>query len=77
MKVSLNDDNEEFSWKNILALRIDLRTRCLATLAFAVGGFSIGTAEFVAMGLQLEMARSSSVDIPTAGQYILLMHWAL
>ncbi|AGF75988.1 MFS transporter [Bartonella vinsonii] len=56
--------------KNILALRIDLRTRCLATLALAVGSFSIGTAEFVAMGLQPEMARSSSIDIPTAGQYI-------
>ncbi|UNE55194.1 MFS transporter [Bartonella machadoae] len=56
--------------KDILALGIDLRTRYLANFALAVGSFAIGTAEFVAMGLQPEMARSSSVDIPTAGQYI-------
>ncbi|GAA5105380.1 MFS transporter [Bartonella jaculi] len=56
--------------KNIFASGIDSRTRRLAILALAVGSFAIGTAEFVAMGLQPEMARSSSVDIPTAGQYI-------
>ncbi|WP_254493607.1 MFS transporter [Bartonella sp. B1099] len=56
--------------QNIFALEIDSKIRCLAILALAVGSFSIGTAEFVAMGLLPEMARSSSVDIPTAGQYI-------
>ncbi|EJF77080.1 Inner membrane transport protein ydhP [Candidatus Bartonella washoeensis] len=56
--------------ESILASGIDLRTRRLAILALAVGSFAIGTAEFVAMGLQPEMARSSSVDIPTAGQYV-------
>ncbi|WP_175868339.1 MFS transporter [Bartonella gabonensis] len=56
--------------QNILALEIDSKIRCLAILALAVGSFAIGTAEFVAMGLLPEMARSSYVDIPTAGQYI-------
>lgn len=56
--------------QNIFALEIDSKIRCLAILALAVGSFAIGTAEFVAMGLLPEMARSSSVDIPTAGQYI-------
>ncbi|EJF88920.1 MFS transporter [Bartonella tamiae] len=49
---------------------IDPRSRRIAMFALAVGGFSIGTAEFVAMGLQPEMAVSTNVDIPTAGQYI-------
>ncbi|WP_208437681.1 MFS transporter [Bartonella taylorii] len=56
--------------KNILASGINSSTRRLAILALAVGSFAIGTAEFVAMGLQPEMARSSSIDIPTAGKYI-------
>ncbi|WP_409362145.1 MFS transporter [Bartonella heixiaziensis] len=56
--------------KDVFVSAIDSRTRRLAILALAVGSFSIGTAEFVAMGLQPEMARSSYVDIPTAGQYI-------
>ncbi|WP_273756834.1 MFS transporter [Bartonella sp. MM73XJBT] len=56
--------------QNILASGVDSHTRCLAIFALAVGSFAIGTAEFVAMGLQPEMAQSSSVDIPTAGQYI-------
>ncbi|WP_345097505.1 MFS transporter [Bartonella acomydis] len=59
-----------FHRKNILASEIDSCTRRLAILALAVGSFAIGTAEFVAMGLQPEMARSSYVDIPTAGQYV-------
>ncbi|WP_208441756.1 MFS transporter [Bartonella raoultii] len=59
-----------FHKQNILAPEINSRTRYWAILALAVGSFAIGTAEFVAMGLQPEMARSSSVDIPTAGQYI-------
>ncbi|GAA4661856.1 MFS transporter [Bartonella pachyuromydis] len=61
---------KNFHKQNILASGINSRTRCLAIFALAVGSFAIGTAEFVAMGLQPEMARSSSVDIPTAGQYI-------
>ncbi|EJF77619.1 hypothetical protein ME7_00503 [Bartonella birtlesii LL-WM9] len=56
--------------KPLLASEIDFRTRCLAIFALAVGSFAIGIAEFVAMGLQPEMARSSYVDIPTAGQYV-------
>ncbi|WP_144754416.1 MFS transporter [Bartonella saheliensis] len=56
--------------QNILALEVDSRIRRLAILALSVGSFAIGTAEFVAMGLLPEMARSSYVDIPTAGQYI-------
>ncbi len=56
--------------QNVLVSGIDVRTRRLAILALAVGSFAIGTAEFVAMGLQPEIARSSSVDIPTAGQYV-------
>ncbi|MET3590091.1 DHA1 family inner membrane transport protein [Bartonella silvatica] len=56
--------------KNTFLLETDSRTRRLAILALGVGSFAIGTAEFVAMGLQPEMARSSYVDIPTAGQYV-------
>ncbi len=62
---------KNFRKKNFFAsCEIDSRTRHLAILTLAVGSFAIGTAEFVAMGLQPEMARSSHVDIPTAGQYI-------
>ncbi|WP_081587465.1 MFS transporter [Bartonella rattimassiliensis] len=56
--------------QKVLASRIDARIRRLVILALAVGSFAIGTAEFVAMGLLPEMARSSYVDIPTAGRYI-------
>ncbi|MHC5308086.1 MFS transporter [Bartonella sp. LJL80] len=49
---------------------VDAKARRIGILALAVGSFAIGTAEFVAMGLQPEMAQSSGVDIPTAGQYI-------
>lgn len=52
------------------ASSIDAKTRRLSILALAVGSFAIGTSEFVSMGLQPEMAKSSGVDIPTAGQYI-------
>ncbi|CDO47056.1 putative permease of the major facilitator superfamily protein [Bartonella henselae] len=68
----------KFSHKqNVLASEIDVRTRRLAILALAVGSFAIGTAEFVAMGLQPEMARNSSVDIPQRVNIFLLMHWGL
>ncbi|MDD9329745.1 MAG: MFS transporter, partial [Bartonella sp.] len=53
-----------------MSFRIDFKTKHLGILALAVGSFAIGTAEFVAMGLQPEMARSSHVSIATAGQYI-------
>ncbi|MET3559930.1 DHA1 family inner membrane transport protein [Bartonella japonica] len=56
--------------ENFFVSEINSKTRRLTILAFAVGSFAIGTAEFVAMGLQPEMAQSSYVDIPTAGQYI-------
>lgn len=61
---------KNFYKKNIFVVRDDSRRRRLVILALAVGSFAIGTAEFVAMGLLPEMARSSFVDIPTAGQYV-------
>lgn len=42
----------------------------LLQFALAVGSFAIGTSEFVAMGVLPEMAKSTSVDIATAGYYI-------
>ncbi|ATO57461.1 MFS transporter [Bartonella sp. 1-1C] len=53
-----------------MSFRIDFKTKYLGILALAVGSFAIGTSEFVAMGLQPEMAHSSHVSIATAGQYI-------
>jgi DHA1 family inner membrane transport protein len=41
-----------------------------AVLALGVGGFSIGTGEFVIMGLLPEMARDIGVTIPQAGHVI-------
>ena len=41
-----------------------------ATVALAVGGFAIGTTEFVTMGLLPEMATGVSVSIPQAGHMI-------
>ncbi|MGH3317622.1 MAG: hypothetical protein ACRDO0_15900 [Nocardioidaceae bacterium] len=41
-----------------------------AILALALGGFGIGTAEFVSMGLLPEMADAVSVSIPQAGHVI-------
>jgi DHA1 family inner membrane transport protein len=41
-----------------------------AVLALGVGGFSIGTGEFVVMGLLPEMARDIGVTIPQAGHVI-------
>ena len=48
------------------------RTRhiALATVALAMGGFAIGTTEFVTMGLLPEMADGVGVSIPTAGHVI-------
>ena len=42
----------------------------LALLALAVGGFAIGTTEFVTMGLLPEVAAGVGVDIPTAGHIV-------
>jgi DHA1 family inner membrane transport protein len=42
----------------------------LAVLALSVGGFTIGTTEFVTMGLLPDMARGVDVSIPQAGHVI-------
>src|SRR3954447_3567676 len=42
----------------------------LALLALALGGFAIGTTEFVAMGLLPEIADGVDVAIPTGGHVI-------
>jgi DHA1 family inner membrane transport protein len=42
----------------------------LALLALAVGGFAIGTTEFMAMGLLPQVADGVGVSIPTAGHLI-------
>lgn len=42
----------------------------LALLALALGGFAIGTTEFVTMGLLPDVARSIDRDIPTTGHII-------
>jgi len=44
--------------------------RRLAVLALALGGFGIGTTEFVAMGLLPDIARSFDVSEPVAGHVI-------
>ncbi len=41
-----------------------------ATVALAMGGFAIGTTEFVTMGLLPDLARGVGVSIPTAGHMI-------
>jgi DHA1 family inner membrane transport protein len=46
------------------------RSVALAILALAVGGFTIGTTEFVTMGLLPEMAHGVGVGIPQAGHVI-------
>ncbi|MFC6154378.1 MFS transporter [Nocardioides yefusunii] len=48
----------------------DSRRFVLAVLALAVGGFAIGTTEFVSMGLLPQMARATDVSIPSAGHAI-------
>jgi MFS transporter, DHA1 family, inner membrane transport protein len=49
--------------------RITPRT-VLALVALALGGFAIGTTEFVTMGLLPDIADGVGVDIPTAGHLI-------
>ena len=41
-----------------------------ALLALALGGFAIGTTEFVAMGLLPQIARGVDISIPTGGHVI-------
>lgn len=48
----------------------DPTLRWLAVFALAVGGFGIGTTEFVAMGLLPDIATSLGVTEPTAGHII-------
>lgn len=42
----------------------------MALLALAIGGFAIGTTEFVSMGLLPNIARGVGISIPTAGHVI-------
>lgn len=42
----------------------------VALAALALGGFAIGTTEFVAMGLLPEIARGVSVSVPAAGELV-------
>ena len=46
------------------------RAVALATVALSVGGFTIGTTEFVTMGLLPQVARGVHVSIPQAGHVI-------
>ena len=46
------------------------RRTAAAIVALAIGGFTIGTTEFVTMGLLPEMARGVQVSIPQAGHVI-------
>src|SRR6201991_4833414 len=48
----------------------DPATRWLAVLALALGGFALGTTEFVAMGLLPDIASSLGITEPTAGHVI-------
>ncbi|WP_328823221.1 MFS transporter [Metallococcus carri] len=41
-----------------------------ALVSLAIGGFAIGTTEFVTMGILPEIAHGVSVDIPTAGSIV-------
>ena len=42
----------------------------LAIFSLAVGGFCIGTTEFVAMGLIQEIAHNLKITVPEAGHFI-------
>ena len=47
-----------------------VRSRALAVSALALGGFGIGTTEYVAMGLLPEIAADLGITEPTAGHTI-------
>src|SRR3954468_6801929 len=46
------------------------RTAVLAIVALALGGFAIGTTEFVTMGLLPDIAAGVGTSIPSAGHFI-------
>lgn len=46
------------------------RRTALAILALAVGGFAIGTTEFMTMGLLPQIAAGTGTDIATSGHYV-------
>ena len=48
----------------------DPTVRWLAVMALALGGFGIGTTEFVAMGLLPDIAASLRITEPVAGHVI-------
>ncbi len=50
--------------------RADRRRLALALAALALGGFAIGTTEFVAMGLLPQIAGGIGVSVPTGGHVI-------
>jgi DHA1 family inner membrane transport protein len=49
---------------------VQARHYALAVLALAVGGFAIGTTEFVTMGVLPQLADGVGVSIPVAGRVI-------
>jgi MFS family permease len=51
-------------------LTVSARRVVAAVVALALGGFPIGTTEFVTMGLLPDIADGVDVDIPTAGHVI-------
>src|SRR5258707_3784869 len=50
--------------------RLSSRHVGLALLALAIGGFAIGTTEFVTMGLLPQIADGVDISIPTAGHIV-------
>lgn len=52
------------------AAKVSATERRRATLALSMGGFAIGTTEFVAMGLLPEIAAGTGVGEPTAGHVV-------
>lgn len=56
--------------ENRVADRLDARRATLAILALALGGFAIGTTEFVTMGLLPQIADGIGVSEPSAGHMI-------
>jgi DHA1 family inner membrane transport protein len=53
-----------------LSRPLSTRRLVVAVVALALGGFAIGTTEFVTMGLLPDVATDVGIDIPTAGHLI-------